>query len=115
MNSRTMDPGSVSSGTQNPSDAASGHGFINMVKAMNLVTHAKDYSTSQLDLGKETSPPESRLQSENPTNKPEAPPRIPKGVLKLLSHNPNAQAAQNYLVVEDLSQNPCAMSAFKVL
>ena len=36
-------------------------------------------------------------------------------VLKRLGHNPNAQAIQNYLVFEDLSQTPCAMSAFEVL
>ena len=28
---------------------------------------------------------------------------------------PNARAAQNYSVVEDLSQTPCAMSALEVL
>ena len=33
MNSRTMDPSSESSGSQNPSDATSGHGCINIVKA----------------------------------------------------------------------------------
>jgi hypothetical protein len=41
--------------------------------------------------------------------------RIPKGVFKHASHNPNARAAQNYSVVEDLSQTPCAMSALEVL
>jgi hypothetical protein len=41
--------------------------------------------------------------------------RIPKGAFKRTSHNPNARAAQNYSVVEDLSQTPCAMSALEVL
>jgi hypothetical protein len=41
--------------------------------------------------------------------------RIPKGAFKRASHNPNARAAQNYSVVEDLSQTPCAMSALEVL
>jgi hypothetical protein len=40
---------------------------------------------------------------------------IPKGAFKKASHNPNARAAQNYSVVEDLSQTPCAMSALEVL
>jgi hypothetical protein len=40
---------------------------------------------------------------------------IPKGAFKKYSHNPNARAAQNYSVVEDLSQTPCAMSALEVL
>jgi hypothetical protein len=41
--------------------------------------------------------------------------RIPKGAFKKDSHNPNARAAQNYSVVEDLSQSPYAMSALEVL
>ena len=52
---------------------------------------------------------------ENPTDKPEAPPCISKGVLKHLGHNPNAQSAKNYLVVKDLGQNPCVMCALEVL
>jgi hypothetical protein len=40
---------------------------------------------------------------------------IPKGAFKKSSHNPNTRAAQNYSVVEDLSQTPCAMSALEVL
>ena len=62
MNSRTVDPSCASSGTQNLSDAASGHSCINMVKATNVVTHAKDYGTSQPDLGKEPAPPESSCE-----------------------------------------------------
>jgi hypothetical protein len=42
-------------------------------------------------------------------------PHIPKGAFKKSSHNPNARATQNYSVVEDLSQTPCAMSALEVL
>ena len=41
--------------------------------------------------------------------------RIPKGAFKKASHNPNVRAAQNYSVVEDLSQTPCVMSALEVL
>jgi hypothetical protein len=41
--------------------------------------------------------------------------RIQKGVFKKSSHNPNARVTQNYSVVEDLSQTPCAMSALEVL
>jgi hypothetical protein len=40
---------------------------------------------------------------------------IPKGVFKKDSQNPNARAAQNYSLVEDLSQTPCAMSTLEVL
>jgi hypothetical protein len=41
--------------------------------------------------------------------------RIPKGAFKKYSHNPNTRATQNYSVVEDLSQTPCAMFALEVL
>jgi hypothetical protein len=40
---------------------------------------------------------------------------IPKGAFKKSSHNPNARAAQNYSVVEDLSQTPRSMSSLEVL
>ena len=42
-------------------------------------------------------------------------PKIPKGVFKKTLHNPNARAASNYSVVEDLAQTPCAMLALEVL
>jgi hypothetical protein len=40
---------------------------------------------------------------------------IPKGAFKKASHNPKSRATQNYFVVEDLSQTPCAMSTLEVL
>ena len=52
MNSRTTDLGCASGGNQNPSEAASGHGCINMVCAAKVETHAKYYGLSQPDLGK---------------------------------------------------------------
>ena len=112
MNSRTYDQ---SGGDQDPSKANNGHRCINMVHATKVVTHAKDYGSSQPDLGKEPAPPGSPLHIENPVDKPEVTPRIPKGVLKRSGHNPNARATQNYSVVEDLGHTPCAMSALEVL
>ena len=99
MNSRTHDQ---SGGDQDPQEACSGHGCINMVHATKLVTHAKDYGSSQQDLGKEPAPPRSLLHNT-------------KGVLKHSRHNPNARAAQNYSIVEDLGHTPCAMPTLKVL
>ena len=93
MNLRTNDPHFASGGDQNPPESNTGHGCINMVRATKVVTCAKDYGSSQPDLGKEPSPPESPLLIKNPMDKPEAPPRIPKGVLKCSGHNPNARAA----------------------
>ena len=85
-----------------------------MVRSTKFVTHVKYYGSSQLDLGKEPAPPESPLRIEKPTDKIEVSPRIPKGVLKRSGHNPNARATQNYSVVKDLGQTPCAMSALEV-
>ena len=61
-----------------------------MVHATKVVTHAKDYGSSQPDLGKGPTPTESPLHIENPIDKPEIAPHIPKGVLNHSSHNPNA-------------------------
>ena len=41
--------------------------------------------------------------------------RPPKASIKRATYNPNARAAQNYSVVEDLAQAPCAMSVLEVL
>jgi hypothetical protein len=40
---------------------------------------------------------------------------IPKGAFKNTYHNPNVRDAQNYSVVEDLAQTPCAMFTLEVL
>ena len=115
MNSRTIDPHCALGGDQNPPESNSGHGCVNMVPTTKVVTCAKDYGSSQPDLGKEPTPPESPLCIENPMDKCEVAPHIPKGVLTCSEHNPNSRAAQNYSVVEDLGHNPCAMSALEVL
>jgi hypothetical protein len=39
----------------------------------------------------------------------------PKGVVWKLAFNPHAHATQNYTIVEDLAQEPSAMSALEVL
>ena len=41
--------------------------------------------------------------------------RPPKSTLRKVLFNPNARAAQFYNVVEDLAQEPCAMSTLEVL
>ena len=65
MNLRTNDHHCVSGGDQIPSEANTSHGCINMVHATKVVTHAKDYGSSQPDLGKKPAPPESPLCIEN--------------------------------------------------
>ena len=115
VNLRTIDPHCASGGDQNPWEANNGHVCINMVCATKFVTHAKDYGSSQPSPGKEPDPPGYPLRIEKPVDKLEVSPHIPKGFLKHLGHNPNARAAQNYSVVEDLGHTPCAMYALEVL
>jgi hypothetical protein len=79
-----------------------------------IMTRAHDYSKpSASEKGKEVELPSLPLQIENTLG--ETMTRIPKGAFKKACHNPNARAAQNYSVVEDLAQTPCAMSALEVL
>ena len=87
MNSRTHDQ---SGGDQDFPESCSGHGCINMVRPAKVVTHVKNYGSSQPYLGKEPTPPESPLHIEKPVDKPEVSLCIPKGVLKRSGHNPNA-------------------------
>ena len=89
MNSKSHDQ----SGDDHDLSEGSGHGCINMVCAAKVVTRAKDYGSSQPSPGKEPDPPGSPFHIEKPTDKLEATPRIPKGVLKHSRHNPNARAA----------------------
>jgi hypothetical protein len=78
-----------------------------------ISTRAHDYSKpSASEKGKEADLPSLPLQIEKMLG--ETMTRIPKGAFKKASHNPNARAAQNYSMVEDLSQTPCAMSALEV-
>ena len=86
-----------------------------MVHAAKVVTHVKDYGSSQPSPGKEPDPLGTPLCIEKPVDKLEAAPHIPKGVLKHLGHNPNAQAAQNCSVVEDFGHTPCVMSVLELL
>ena len=79
-----------------------------------IMTRAHNYSKpSASKKGKEADLPSLPLQIEKMLG--ETMTRIPKGAFKKSSHNPNARVTQNYSVVEDLSQTPCAMSSLEVL
>jgi hypothetical protein len=79
-----------------------------------ISTRAHDYSKPRTyEKGKEAELPSPHLQIEKTLG--ETMTCIPKGAFKKASHNPNERAAQNYSVVEDLSQSPCTMSALEVL
>jgi hypothetical protein len=79
-----------------------------------IMTRAHDYSKpSASEKGKEAEIPSLPLHIKKTLG--ETMTHIPKGAFKKASHNPNARATQNYFVVEDLSQTPCAMSSLEVL
>jgi hypothetical protein len=102
----------VSSGSQNPLTHDGGHLCINVVKfEVNISTRAHDYGSSHPVIGLEPPPMETYLH----IDKLKPSPRILKGVLKRSSHNPDARSIENYLIIEDLGQTPCIMSALEVL
>ena len=77
-----------------------------------MQTRNKNYETETSEKGKAVGEPSNPLTIEKPA---ETMPKIPKGVFKKTLHNPNARAASNYSMVEDLSQTLCAMLALEVL
>jgi hypothetical protein len=82
---------------------------------VSIQTQAKKYETpgneptGKEPMGKSANP----LQIERPMS--DLILRPPKASIKQATHNPNARAAQNYSVVEDLAQAPCAMFILEVL
>jgi hypothetical protein len=79
-----------------------------------ILTRTHDYSkTSTSEKGIEDKIPSLPLQIEKTLCQTMT--HIPKCAYKKASHKQNARATQNYFVVEDLSQTPCAMSALGVL
>jgi hypothetical protein len=88
-----------------------------------IATRAKDYSPSKekvddlppdlVQLSLPTTPTNGPLHLETPSLDTVL--RPPKGVVKKLTFNPHARAAQNYSIVEDLYQAPSIMSSLEVL
>ena len=94
--------------------------MMKVAAPISITTHSKDYSELWQAPGKafaDGPPPPpifGSLEIEKPTPEPVVKPPS-KGVLRRSSYNPNARAAQNYNIVEDLAQAPSAMSALEVL
>jgi hypothetical protein len=114
-----------------PHDEASTSAHIYMFNRVNLTTRSATYDTpvkpdkpkiangSALDpLPSSANPPSisipsGPLQIEKPYF--DSILRPPKSTIQKSTFNPNSRAAQNYNIVEDLAQAPCAMSALEVL
>jgi hypothetical protein len=113
MASSSSNVGNVASGSQNPPTQDNDRLCINMVKSqVNVATRSGDYSLF-IDCSRSRVSPSSGDTFTD--QKTRALPHILKGVLKHSTHNPNARTTQNYSIVEDLGQTPCAMSALEVL
>jgi hypothetical protein len=104
-----------------------------MFNGINLTTCSKTYDTSgNPDKGKDTNgigtlpdPSSSSvsLPSVNPSSRPlqiekttfDSILHPPKSTIRKATFNPSSRATQNYNIVEDLAQAPCAMFALEVL
>jgi hypothetical protein len=108
---------SAEGGSQGPPPSSSNPSSMNvyMMKGnVDIATRTRDYGMPNTsEKGKEVENPSLPLHIEKTLG--ETMTCIPKGAFKKASHNPNARATQNYSVVEDLSQTPCAMSSLEVL
>jgi hypothetical protein len=125
---QTPTPGGSSSQSH---DEASTSAHIYMFNKINLTTRTMTYDTPvKPDKPKTTngslpdpspssvsppsaSPPSGPLQIEKPSFDSILHP--PKSTIQKSTFNPSSRAAQNYNIVEDLAQAPCAMSALEVL
>jgi hypothetical protein len=130
MVAETASPRGCSS---HPNDDASSSAHIYMFNGINLTTHSKTYDTPvNPDKGKDingtgtlpdpssssvilplVNPPSGPLQIEKPTFNSIL--RPPKSTIRKATFNPSSRVTQNYNIVEDLAQAPCAMSVLEVL
>ena len=98
-------------------DSGTHHLLMMSSDEVNLQTRRNQYgSTSE-------SPPADKPINAHPTDQalriPPPPldgaPKAPRFPLRRINNNPNAWAASNYNIVDDLAQSPTAMSVLEVL
>ena len=98
-------------------DSGTHHLLMMSSDEVNLQTRRNQYgSTSE-------APPADKPTNAHPTDQalriPPPPldgaPKAPRFPLRRINNNPNARAASNYNIVDDLAQSPAAMSALEVL
>ena len=108
--SANQNPRASSGGTQEGEIPSN----IYMMSAhVDVTTRSRDYGGQESSKAKDIPDATKPLHIMKPTV--ESIPRIPKAYSKRSIINPNARAAQNYSIVEDLAHSPCAMSALEVL
>jgi hypothetical protein len=84
---------------------------------INLQTRAKNYNTSKpipvVHESTSSSHPDGPIQIEKPCF--DASLRPSKCNIGRMIHNPNTRATHNYIIMEDLANEPCSMSTLKIL
>ena len=105
----SSNPGTSARGNQEGEKSSN---VFMMGSNIDVATRSRDYGEAETSKDKAV-PGSTDLHIERPSV--ETIPRMPKGSAKRATINPNARAAQNYSIVEDLAQSPCAMSALEVL
>ena len=79
----------------------------------NVATRSCDYGEAKTSKDKSIPGTMDPLHIERPFV--ESIPQILKGSAKHATINPNVRATENYSIIEDMAQSPCAMSALEVL
>jgi hypothetical protein len=80
-----------------------------------LQTRNRQYPSESTSTPPETNPTPAAPPLVIPRPTAEPPLRIPRIPLRRNVHNPQARAAHNYSLVDDLAQSPAAMSVLEVL
>jgi hypothetical protein len=103
-----------SQGTPTPNNYKGTANIYMMKFKTNLSTRDHKYGMPEsVEKGKQASNPLIPLQIENKVG--ETITHIHKGAFKKASHDQNKRDSQNYSIMEDLAQTPCAMSSLEFL
>ena len=102
---------------QPPSDSGTHHLLMMSSDEVNLQTRRNQYGSTPeaqpAHTPTNTHPTDQSLRIPPPPL--DGAPKAPRFPLRRINNNPNARAASNYNIVDDLAQSPAAMSALEVL
>jgi hypothetical protein len=99
----------------NPNNPAERTILLTSEEEILLQTQNRQYPAESTSTSPETNPTPAAPPLVIPRPSTEPPLHIPRIPLHRNVHNPQARAAQNYILVDDLVQSPAAMSVLKVL
>jgi hypothetical protein len=99
----------------NPNNPAERTILLTSEEEILLQTRNRQYPAESTSTSPETNPTPAAPPLVIPRPSAEPPLRIPRIPLRRNVHNPQARAAHNYSLVDDLAQSPAAMSVLEVL